>query len=232
MKTLTSSDFLDLWERGVGLHPLDQGLLILGSGLPGTSCDSMADWPLGRRNAALAGLRCACFGSSVQAWTACEKCGAKLELDLDGRSLADGSRVSEPIAARGYTFRLPTTRDLAAAARGQGSDSAVVRLLDSCCFEAGEPDRWSEEDVEEIGQKMALADPMAEILLTLTCPECKSECRSALDIAGFFWEEIAARAKRLLREVHDLASAYGWTEREVLSLNEHRRALYLGMVRE
>ena len=232
MKTLTNSDFLDLWERGVGLHPLDQGLLILGAGLPGTSYESMADWPLGRRNAALAQLHCACFGSSIQAWTACDQCGAKLELDLDGRSLTDRSPVTEPVAARGHSFRLPTTRDLAAAAREADSDSAAIRLLESCCFEAGEPDRWSEEEVEEVGQKMALADPMAEIQLTLTCPECESECSSALDIASFLWEEIGARAKRLLREVHDLASAYGWTEREVLSLNEYRRAIYLGMVRE
>jgi hypothetical protein len=79
---------------------------------------------------------------------------------------------------------------------------------------------------------MAQADPMAEILLTLRCPVCDNEWSAALDIATFLWAEIEARAKRILFEVHALASAYGWTEKEVLSLSEHRRALYMGMVQE
>ena len=33
-------------------------------------------------------------------------------------------------------------------------------------------------------------------------------------------------------EVHTLASVYGWTEREILSLSEPRRAFYLEMVRQ
>ncbi len=40
-----------------------------------------------------------------------------------------------------------------------------------------------------------------------------------------------ARAKRLLSEVHALASAYGWSEREILGLSVARREFYLGMVR-
>ena len=43
-------------------------------------------------------------------------------------------------------------------------------------------------------------------------------------------QEIHAWAKRTLREVHTLASAYGWSEREILSMSAVRRALYLEMV--
>ncbi|HUD55174.1 MAG TPA: hypothetical protein VMR02_08095 [Terracidiphilus sp.] len=43
--------------------------------------------------------------------------------------------------------------------------------------------------------------------------------------------QIEARARRLLYEVHTLAAAYGWSEREILSLSAPRRALYLEMVR-
>jgi hypothetical protein len=237
MRTLTSSDFLDLWERGFSLHPLDQGLLVLGAGHPETSYESLADWPLGRRNEALAELRCACFGPRLNGWMSCTQCGEKLELELDGRSLAKGAlnagmSLSEPIVAGGHSFRLPTSRDLARAARETDPFSAAVRLMESCRLEAGESPCWSEHDLEEVGQRMALADPMAEILLTHCCPVCGNECNATLDIATFLWEEIEARAKRLLLEVHALASAYGWTEEEILSLSEHRRALYLKMVRE
>jgi hypothetical protein len=235
MRALTSSDFLDLWERGASLHPLDQGLLILGAGLPEVSYDGLADWPLGRRNAALARLRCACFGPRLEAWMACPECGEKLELNLDGRSLAQapaGAQFSEPIVARGRRFRLPSSRDLARVARETDPRSAAFGLLESCRLEPGESTSWSEDDLDEVGQGMAQADPMAEILLTLQCPECGAECNTTLDIAAFLWEEIEARAKRLLRDIHTLAFAYGWAEKEILSLSEHRRAFYLEMVQQ
>ena len=50
------------------------------------------------------------------------------------------------------------------------------------------------------------------------------------DILSFFWGEIQICARRLLREVHALASAYGWTESEILSLSTTRRHAYLEMV--
>ena len=71
MRALSSADFLDLWERGSRLHPVDQGLLALSAALPGHTCDTLADWPLGRRNQALAELRCSCFGPALQGWVAC-----------------------------------------------------------------------------------------------------------------------------------------------------------------
>jgi hypothetical protein len=237
MRPLSSSDFLDLWERGGYLHPLDQGLLALGAALPQTSYENLADWPLGRRNRALAELRYRCFGSRLQGWTACARCGEKLEFELDGRTLAaetaDAERsLSEPIVVKGHFFRLPTSRDMASVAQETDSHSAAIRLMEGCSVDAAESVAWSEEDLEEVGERMAQADPMAEILLTLRCPVCDNEWSAALDIATFLWAEIEARAKRILFEVHALASAYGWTEKEVLSLSEHRRALYMGMVQE
>jgi hypothetical protein len=46
----------------------------------------------------------------------------------------------------------------------------------------------------------------------------------------FFWKEIAAHAKRLLREVHILAAAYKWREADILAMNPNRRQYYLEMV--
>jgi hypothetical protein len=102
--------------------------------------------------------------------------------------------------------------------------------LDGIEIESGGPVEWTEEEVEEIGNRMALADPMAEILMDLTCPECGHRSNKALDLVAFLWSEIEARAKRLLWEIHALASAYGWPERDILALSDHRRRLYLEMV--
>jgi hypothetical protein len=51
-----------------------------------------------------------------------------------------------------------------------------------------------------------------------------------LDAGVLLWDEIDARARALLAEVHTLASAYGWSEGEILSLGAARRASYLAMV--
>jgi hypothetical protein len=53
-----------------------------------------------------------------------------------------------------------------------------------------------------------------------------------LDIGRFLWMEVRHAALALLRDVHELASAYGWREDEILTMNSARRAMYLGMVRQ
>ena len=75
-----------------------------------------------------------------------------------------------------------------------------------------------------------LSDPLAETLVNLRCAECGHQWEEELDIAAWLWVEIEARARRLLFDVHTLATAYGWSEHEILSLSEPRRTLYLEMV--
>ncbi len=235
MRALSSSDFLDLWERGFRLHTLDRGLLMLGAALPEASYESLADLPVGRRNGALAELGLRFVGANPEAWTRCTECAEKLELEVDFRSLAAAGEQNncgqdEPVVVKGRSFRLPTTRDLAHVAQESDERSAAIRLLERCAVGAVDATFWSDEDLDEVGEGMALADPLAEVTYRFHCPECGAEGDAVLDLAAFLWEQIAARAKRLMFEIHLLASAYGWTEREILGLSEHRRALYLEMV--
>lgn len=86
-------------------------------------------------------------------------------------------------------------------------------------------------EVAEIAvQRMAEADPMADIQLAMKCPSCNRQWSAALDIVSFLWTEIEAWAWRLLNEVHTLASAYGWPERDILAMSANRRQCYLQMV--
>jgi hypothetical protein len=234
MRALSGSDCLILWESGAGLHPLDQGLLLLGAALPDAPEADVADWPLGKRNTALAQLRCLSFGPRLLGSTACSRCHDQLEVEIDGQWLAgegsDRTRASEePIVVNGQSFRLLTTRDLARAAQEADIRLGSVRLAESCCLEDGQSTEWSDEDLDQIGKNLAMADPMAEIRLALRCPECENEWEEDLDIVSFLWCEIEARARRLLFEIHTLASAYGWTETDILALSDRRRALYFEM---
>jgi hypothetical protein len=84
--------------------------------------------------------------------------------------------------------------------------------------------------VAVIAQRMSEADPYADIQLNATCPQCRHQWPAFLDIPSFVWREIEMLAQRLLREVHLLASAYGWSERDILSLSPSRRQCYLSLI--
>jgi len=234
MRTLSDTDILAIWENGFHRHPLDRALVTLAAAFPDVPGDGVADWPLGRRNKALVRLRCSCFGPILRSCTSCKSCGEKLEFELDGRMFAGEPAGDDdfdgPIVVDGRSFRLPTSRDLAAAAAERDPLRASIRLAENCRLDAGDPPAWSAADLEAIGDGMSRADPLVETRLALNCPSCADQWEDTFDIASFLWEEIEARARRILREVHTLASAYGWTEAEILSLRASRRATYLAMV--
>ncbi len=233
MRALSSSEMLQLWERGCGLHPLDQALLALAAASPGASLDSLADLPLGERNRALVRLHSDCFGSQIGGWVPCPACGEKLEFELDGAMLLSGSAATtNSVTIDGQSFRLPSSRDLALAAREIEPTHAALALVARCSLDPAAATRgWSPAQIEVIGEQMALADPLAEPRLSFACALCGHAWDELLDLAGFFWTEMEVQVRRVLREVHALARAYGWSETEILTLSEARRALYLDLVR-
>ena len=83
---------------------------------------------------------------------------------------------------------------------------------------------------EEIGRRAEAVDPQASVELQLACPDCGHLWAVPFDTVSFLWDEVGAWAERTLREVHLLASAYGWGEDEILALSPERRRRYLGMV--
>jgi hypothetical protein len=230
MTALTQSEMLGLWERGRSLHPLDQGVLALRTAFRGA--EDAADWPLGRRNRALAELRAGMFGQELRGWTRCRQCNGQIEFQVDVPALLQAAGEEVEAVAFNQCFRLPSSRDLAAVLQETDADAAVRNLVVRCWLAEGPAAKaWSEDELEAVGDSMAAADPLAEIRLHFDCPHCGESFDDSLDPASFLWAEIDAVARRLLAEVHELAAAYGWSEREILSLSQARREIYLGMVR-
>jgi hypothetical protein len=233
MRTLSNLDFLELWERGAVLHPLDRALLAISMATPSEEYDALAAWPLGRRNAALSQLRRACFGRTLAGWVACPECGERLEFSLDSEKLYDNPQgIAEEIVIDGRRFRSLTSRDLAEIVSESDAETAALKLVRQCCFDDGGFDlaKLSAEEADAISERLELADPLAETLLEMQCVECGHCWNEPLDMAAWLWTEIEARSRRLLLDVHALATAYGWSETEILSLSEQRRALYIEMV--
>ena len=134
-------------------------------------------------------------------------------------------------------FRLPNSRDLQALAEIEAPADARQQLLQRCMRSAGfngedlSLEALPEEVITAIEERMALADPQADLQLSLHCIACSHRWQTAFDIVSFLWSEIDNWAHRTLHEVHLLASAYGWSEDDILALSPWRRRYYLEKIR-
>lgn len=119
---------------------------------------------------------------------------------------------------------------------GESAKDYRNKLLSRCLIEAekkGEPvtvEQLPEKVFDAIENRMAVADPQADLQINLTCPACGHRWRTAFDIFSYLWTEIDAWAQRILREIHVLASNYGWPEKDILAMNPLRRQIYLEMI--
>jgi hypothetical protein len=108
------------------------------------------------------------------------------------------------------------------------AERGLRKLVERCVVEAS--GELSPAVVETLSRAMLEADPQAEITLALECPACGQRWQALFEIAAFLWNELAAQARRLLHEIDALARAYGWNEREILSLSAVRRQSYLELI--
>jgi hypothetical protein len=242
VRALAPAAVLEAWERGAARHPVDRALVLLAAAFPGASRAELAALPLGERDAALLRLRRATVGAELAAFTECAACGERLELSLDSDALlSPGAGGAGPweAAAGGWrvVFRLPDSRDLAAAAACASAAEARRVLAARCVVEAvgpggaASPGALPEALIGAMAGRMAeVAPPEADLSLALECPACGHAWEAVLDVAAFFWAEVQARARRLLREIDVLARAYHWSEAEILALSPARRGAYIELV--
>jgi hypothetical protein len=251
MHALSAAQLLGVWE-GAGARPhAERALSLLAPACPELSPEELARLSVGRRDSLLLTLREWTFGPRLSCRARCERCGEPLELAFevsDIRAVQDSAEVADALTLSvddyEVTFRLPDSLDLSAVAaeveEGGGADFADARqsLLARCVLrvsEGGEersggPVVLPERVREAVAARMAEADPQSDIRLALSCPACEHRWSVAFDIVSYFWSEITAWAGRTLREVHTLASAYGWREEDILAMSPRRRHAYLEMV--
>lgn len=239
MRPLSVPELLNIWERGLGSRPFERALAILSVATPESSTADLARMSIGRRDASLLRLREWAFGSEMAIVAACPRCQRQVETALTVTDLCasvestSNSETSPAIGDYKFRCRAPNTDDLVACV---GLDMAMSRrtLLTHCVLHStcrGGPtavDELPTEVVDAVIERIAEAD-QADIRIDFTCPDCEYRWNELFDIVSFFWTEIDAWARRLLREVHILASAYGWRESDILALGPTRRQIYLTM---
>ena len=241
---LSASALLDVCDRGQGQAPAEQALLLLEAAHPNAAAGSLAALSLGRRNALLLDLRRQVFGETLACRVSCPSCNEPLEFTAHaGDLLADPASsddtdfavcVGEVMA----TVRLPNSEDLLAAGRCPDADLARHALLQRCVLRVEVAGSMLDVSALPAGVLAALAeaavarDPQAELLLAMACPACAAGWQSPLDIASFLWHELEASARRIWREVHVLARAYGWREADILAMSPGRRQRYIELIED
>lgn len=250
MHPLSASDLLQILERGRDATPTYQALALLEIAFPDTSLTNLSHLTIGKRDSCLLRLRELTFGSQFKGLADCPICNERLELafelgDLYGRNapFVDAETI-EQIQTEGsfhmnaydVTYRLPTSADLMTLANQPEPTQAREFIFKACLVSVhkdGAPIKGSDlpSDVRSaLVQEMEEADPLANLTLSAKCPACEHNWQIVFDVVSYLWMEANAWATRLLREVHILASAYGWREADILAMSAWRRQRYLEMI--
>lgn len=241
MQSLSVGELLYVWERGVSEPPVRRALRLLAAACPDASVDSLARLSIGQRDARLLTLRQWTFGSVLTTQVRCPNCGERLEVTFDVAQVRVGDEhaIQETFTLTlddyELRFRLPDSVDLEAIADTSialAAPELLTRCLDRALYRGEEQplDRLPPSLLDALAQEMARRDPQADVAIGLSCASCHHQWRAVFDVASYFWGELDAWAARLLREVHTLASAYGWSEAEILGMSPVRRQSYLELV--
>ncbi len=239
MYCLSTSDLLRIWEQAASQPPARRSFLLL-AGATG-DLRWTAALSIGQRDRGLMLLRRELFGDRVEGLTQCPQCQSRVEMRFAVSQIVQQAIAMEtaPLKVNGYEvqWRLPTCGDLAELADETSPNRLRQRLLERCLVAVqhqqqsiGLPD-CPPELIDVVCQAMASADPLGDVQLDVTCPDCSLAWNAGFDIGAFLWREIDAWARRLLSDIYRLASAFGWSEAEILTMSNRRRRIYLDLVR-
>lgn len=242
MVTVDATTLLAVWELGTGQHPVRRALTLLAVTDGARSADEWADASIGERDARLFGVREALFGERIEVTARCARCGERLQAEFSTRDIIHSLARAESesvvgVELHGYDvqLRLPTSRDIEEVI-GLPSGEARAALLRRCITRAvrdgapQDPASVPDEVMDAVLAELSRRDPLAELQIEVSCEACGHARPMSFDIGEHLWGDISECATRLLREVHLLASAYHWTERDICRLSAARRRAYLDLL--
>ena len=190
---------------------------------------------LARRDAALLELHRDRYGALLRCAGDCPACGETLEISIPVAELlppplaaADPRVEVDGIEVR---FRLPSAEDVLAAVDERSlAERCVTSARRKDDGAAVDPADLSDLVVMAIDAAMAALHPAAGLTVDVVCGTCGERWDAPLDVAGLVAARARVDALALVAEVHALATAYGWTEAEVLAVPRARRRRYLELV--
>lgn len=188
------------------------------------------------RDRLLASVYSHTYGPRIDSTTDCQRCGTPFDLDfsLDALQATLTQNKNKPAAeaesngifrlANGCRFRLPTGEDELSVS-GISPEKARSALLEKCIVNDTSPN-----DPEIILNAMNELAPIVDLELDAICPECEHKQSVHFDIQSYLLTTIIQERNQLVREVHQLASTYGWSLGEIMGLARSRRRALTSLI--
>jgi uncharacterized protein (UPF0212 family) len=231
LRELSGMDDLLLLGGGRSVPELARELLAALAG-DGEAVDAL---PIGDAEALLLQLRASLVGEHIQGDLHCPSCRARIEISFSvsdylrhhrprTRSTVDESEGWLTDRRSQITFRIPTLRDQIEVS---GAPQAAADLLQRCV--RGETGRAIRLRVERLLDQLA---PTLSGHVAGDCPECGERVEAYFDVEQFVLRELRAVAGEVYDDVHHIASAYGWSEDEILAMPRSRRTAYAERIRD
>jgi hypothetical protein len=190
-------------------------------------------WTVKKRRQGLIAVAVATNGGERRAYARCgnPNCAEELEFELDLNSLrADWRKETITVElgdAVSLTLRPPVPADLAVWANKSEVDASSAGDL-IVSRQGNLPDGWN----RRAAAALEADDPLADATLEAACPACGDLVSVPLTVELHLIDELARTASLLMDEVHFLASAYHWSESDILGLPRQRRQHYLARAAE
>jgi len=227
---LNAETLIELAERATQLSAGQWSLAFLQAAFPQAVRDDLLDLPVGTRDRLIMAVRARLVAAPLRAEPKCADCGGRFELTLMPEDLGLGSDAgptdpgARAVRIEGQEVMLRPVRlsDLLAVENMSDISQAVRLLAERACDGdlSGIPLKALETTLEEL-------DPAADIWIKTHCPECGAAHNLSFDPVHYTAQELRQYAQQILRDVVDIARAFHWSEHDILTLPDSRRAYYV-----
>ena len=200
------------------------------------SADEVGKLTIWERDQVLAVVYTRHYGPRIDGTMRCRNCNAPFDVDFNLQALME-SLTPDPDAAIEYLedglyrlgdirFRLPTGDD-ECAVFGLSPDQAEAELLQRCLIDRAP---LGTDTSAEVQNAMQALSPVVNVDLDARCPECGHDQSVLFDLQRYLLTALMNDRRQLVREIHLLASAYGWSLSEILNLTRSQRRAFVALV--
>ncbi|GGX79813.1 hypothetical protein GCM10007160_04040 [Litchfieldella qijiaojingensis] len=186
-------------------------------------------WSVASRLQGLLAVVMATDAGDLDVSTECRHCHQPLGFELPLQRFVH-TPPDEPLSCRldngeWFEVRLPTGQDQRRWLEQGGADAETMAC--DLVVGASEDGDWSEDRLAAMEAALERADPFTALDLEAECPECQASIQHPFNLEATLLQRLQGVLTELLRNVHRLATAYHWSEAEILSLPIQRRDFYL-----
>jgi hypothetical protein len=214
----------------------------------GNTKEAIRELAVGDRASLLLHLRKLMLGDKMQCEVMCTACREAMSLELTVSSLLQYAEdcPKEEYSAKidGFDLKLrpvngndqegmlllsleknkPNTKDTTLEFADYIARNCIVSSTPTL------PEYLSPEFIIQVSSKLEDIDPLAHIVLFMTCPSCNHCFKTTFLPEDYIFMEMFTGLAQLEQEIHLLAFYYHWSKKEIMSISTSERKRYVELI--